>query len=262
MVTWSRSLAYTFFILYGATLVLILAPIRSLFLIILLVSLSTLFFFLFAVMHGWHTLGAQRLLTLLALTVITAMVMESVGVLTGWPFGPYHYTDRLGPKLLGLVPFPILLAWFMMVYTSQQVVERIAAPFLPERVAWYHLAWLTFVAAMALTAWDLIMDPLMVARAHWVWEVRGRYFGIPVQNYFGWMLTAVLVYGGYYLMHPRIVRSGSKEWQALPVWAYVFTWAANVIVAALAGFAGPGLVGFFAMGAFALLGLGTLFAES
>ncbi len=263
MVEWSKSLAYTFLFLYALTLViLILIPIRVLLLTILLVSLSTLFFFLFSLTHGWRTLGARRLLTLLGLTFLIALVLESVGVLTGWPYGPYPYTNRLGPRLLGLVPVPILLAWFMMVYAAQQVVERITASILPPRLTFPWVAWLVILEAMALTAWDLVMDPLMVSRAHWVWEVRGAYFGIPVQNYVGWMLTGILIYGTYYAIHarPAVTDEGDRGWRALPALAYLLTWVANIVVAGLAGFLGPGLVGFFAMGAFALLGLGAAFS--
>lgn len=263
MVEWSKSLAYTFLFLYALTLaILILVPIRIPLFTILLVSLSTLFFFLFALTHGWRTLGARRLLTLLGLTFVIALVLESVGVLTGWPYGPYHYTNRLGPRLLGLVPIPILLAWFMMVYAAQQVVEGTTASLLPSRLTFPWAAWLVFLEAMALTAWDLVMDPLMVSRAHWVWEVRGAYFGIPVQNYVGWMLTGILIYGTYYAIHRHPVPPDDRDraWQALPVLAYTLTWAGNIIVAGLAGFRGPGLVGFFAMGTFALLGLGATFS--
>ena len=38
---------------------------------------------------------------------------EAIGSKTGFPFGAYHYTDRLQPQLLG-VPLLIPLAWLMM----------------------------------------------------------------------------------------------------------------------------------------------------
>jgi len=52
-----------------------------------------------------------------------------------------------------------------------------------------------FVAASALafTAWDLFLDPQMVAWGYWVWEIPGIYFGIPLSNYAGWLLSAALL---------------------------------------------------------------------
>ncbi len=258
MVRWSRSFSYTFLVLYGlSTFIIVVFPPRMLLPLIIMVTLTSVFFFLFALTHGWYILGRNRVLTLLGLTFVVAFIMEAVGVISGWPFGPYYYTDRLGPKILGLVPFTILIAWFMMVYTAQQVVERIVTPYLPSRLNLGRGIWLVLLIAMALTAWDLVMDPLMVSRRHWVWTVRGAYFGIPVQNYLGWMLTSIIIYGLYYLIYPEMPRHENGD-SVLPVWAYIITWMANVIVAFRAGFWGPGLVGFFAMGAFALLGLGTV----
>ena len=45
-----------------------------------------------------------------------------------------------------------------------------------------------------MTAWDLSLDPLMVASGHWVWDVKGVYFGVPLQNFWGWWLTAFIVF--------------------------------------------------------------------
>ena len=45
----------------------------------------------------------------------------------------------------------------------------------------------------ALTAWDLFLDPQMTAEGYWRWTRRGRYRGIPLTNYAGWLLTSVAV---------------------------------------------------------------------
>jgi putative membrane protein len=47
---------------------------------------------------------------------------------------------------------------------------------------------------MAITAWDVVMDPGMARAGNWTWEIGGSYFGVPVQNYFGWVLTTLTVY--------------------------------------------------------------------
>ena len=50
------------------------------------------------------------------------------------------------------------------------------------------------LGAVMMTAWDLAMDPMMVAGEHWVWEEPGAYFGIPLQNYWGWWLTIFVAF--------------------------------------------------------------------
>jgi uncharacterized membrane protein len=39
--------------------------------------------------------------------------------------GPFFYTSSLGPKFLGLVPYLIPVAWFMMSYPSFVIADRL-----------------------------------------------------------------------------------------------------------------------------------------
>jgi uncharacterized membrane protein len=81
--------------------------------------LLSLLSFSFALLHGSVRLGWRKALLLLALTFSISLLFESVGVATGWVYGPYHYTDKLGPLFLGLVPYLIPVAWFMTHLLSQ-----------------------------------------------------------------------------------------------------------------------------------------------
>ena len=47
--------------------------------------------------------------------------------------------------------------------------------------------------AVALTAWDLFLDPQMVGEGYWSWARVGRYRGIPVSNFAGWFVTSLAV---------------------------------------------------------------------
>jgi putative membrane protein len=224
---------------------------------------SSLSFFAFSLGHAVWSWGSRRALLLLGLTLGITLLVESIGVLTGWVYGPYHYTDRLGPRLFGLVPPLIPLAWFMMIYVSHDLVERVVRP--GSNPGPGRTIWLATLSALAVTAWDLIMDPVMVAGGHWVWEVRGGYFGIPVQNYIGWLATTFTIFLLFRVLtaqgSPRPWGPSSRLFASLPVGAYVATWLANVILALELGLHGPAVAGFFGMGSFALLGLGTVFFE-
>jgi uncharacterized membrane protein len=48
---------------------------------------------------------------------------------------------------------------------------------------WQRILTVAAVGGLIMTAWDLIMDPIMVAGGNWVWDVKGAYFGIPLQNF-------------------------------------------------------------------------------
>ncbi len=222
-----------------------------------LMPLATLSFFTFSLTHASWRLGGRHALLLLGLTFGVSLTFESVGVLTGWIYGPYHYTDRLGPKVFGLVPFLIPIAWFMMSYCALVLAETLTGIRGVNSVG--QAAGMAFLSAMIMTAWDLGMDPVMVTTLHWVWEAEGAYFGIPVQNYLGWLATTFCIYFPYRLIvarhQPRPWGAGGRGFESLPTLAYVVTWLSTAMVNLQMGQAGVALVTFFGMGSFALLGL-------
>ncbi|HET7011428.1 MAG TPA: carotenoid biosynthesis protein [Anaerolineales bacterium] len=211
--------------------------------------------FAFALWHAWLYLGRGRTLVLLALTIGVSLAFESVGVVTGWIYGPYHYTDLLGPRFLGLVPYLIPVAWFMMIHPSQVIAERLLAGRRLE--GWRRGLALSALAAVVMTSWDLLMDPMMVWMGAWVWEVPGAYFGVPAHNYAGWLVTTVVVYGAYRLVEGRIgspPRATTSE-ASLAVWAFLITWSGNTLAALQFGLGGPALVGAFTAGLLGCLAL-------
>lgn len=114
-----------------------------------------------------------------------AFLAEHVGTGYGIPFGGYAYTELLGPKLGGRVPYLIPLSWFLMALPAW-VVARAAIPqSAPRRLA---------LAALLLVAWDLALDPAMsFLTRYWTWEVSGPYYGMPWVNLLGWFLTGAVI---------------------------------------------------------------------
>jgi len=153
----------------------------------------TLVFVLFSLLHCALCEGWRRTGLFFVTAAVVSYLLEEIGVRTGLVYGPYHYSDQLGFKL-GHVPILIPLAWFMMIYPSW-VVARAATRGVDTRTA-AGIAALALIAAMVMTAWDTVMDPGMSAAGNWVWERGGSYFGVPLRNYFGWLLTTFLVYMG------------------------------------------------------------------
>jgi putative membrane protein len=134
-----------------------------------------------------QAMGFYRALRILILVAVVTWLAEFIGSHTGFPFGDYYYTDRLQPQIAG-VPLLIPVAWFMMLPPSWAIAHHITAPIASR---WQRPAFI-LVSAFALTAWDLFLDPQMVARGFWVWEQPSGYFGIPWSNYAGWLLTAAI----------------------------------------------------------------------
>jgi putative membrane protein len=207
--------------------------------------------------HAATSLGWKNTFILFALTYAVSLFFESVGTATGWIYGPYHYTDQLGYRFLGLVPMVIPLAWFMISYPSLLIAKSIlGVGALPRR---WHTLRVALLAAVVMTAWDLVLDPIMVKMGFWVWEVEGAYFGIPAQNYLGWLVTAFFIFILYQGIAKDTAHRGLKRYDQsfllLASGAYGSSVAGNLLAALQMGSIGPALIGLFGTGAYALLSL-------
>jgi putative membrane protein len=133
--------------------------------------------------HAWIWRGARFTLAWLIISLLVTFTVETIGVASGAPFGAYAYNHGLGPKLLG-VPLLVPIAWTMMVYPAQVVAWRCTK----------HRGGGLVLGALALTAWDLLLDPIMVRAGLWTWEDAAMTLaGIPVTNFVGWAATAFVL---------------------------------------------------------------------
>jgi len=166
---------------------------------------------LFSLWHASVALGVRLTLAFFAITTVTSWIFEEIGVVTGLVYGSYHYTATLGPWL-GSVPVLIPLAWFMLVYPSYVVANLIVDGWpVGTPGGRGHLVRLALVGALVMTAWDLVVDPILSGPTvgAWVWERGGPYYGVPVQNYLGWIVTTFTAYVLY--------RSVERRWTLQPV---------------------------------------------
>ncbi|WP_205712460.1 carotenoid biosynthesis protein [Euzebya rosea] len=185
------------------------------------------------VARGWR--AAARLA---AVFVGGGLLVEVVGVATGWPFGDYAYSDRLGWQVAD-VPVVIPFAWMMLGYPALVVARRITARPGPG----------ILLGGVALASWDLFLDPQMVAEGYWTWFGDGPHLvdGIPVSNYAAWLAIALLM--------AALAWGATGTWDdrddAVPLGLYLWTWAGSTLahaaffglpVSALYGGAGMGAV--------------------
>lgn len=135
----------------------------------------------------WKALGPWKsLLFLLAASLIGAG-SELLGTNTGIPFAPYSYTDRLGPKILGDVPYFIPTSWYAMAVLSYDLGGRLRLGVAGRAIA----------TALLMIAWDVSLDPAMNQGGgtfvFWDYPGGGPYFGMPWVNWYGWFVTSVLI---------------------------------------------------------------------
>ncbi len=178
-------------------------------------------------------IGTRHTLFILGLVAASTWFIEFLGSSTGFPFGEYDYTNILQPQI-GHVPLLIPLAWFMMLPSAWAIAELTAGRH--RRLAYVA------ASSAAITAWDLFLDPQMVNWGFWEWELDGAYFGIPLSNYAGWLLTGAVV-----TLMVRPWRFALPLEPLLVVYAVVW-FLQTVGLAVFWGQPGPALVGSLVMG--------------
>ena len=210
----------------------------------IITPLTTLLGFSIALIHASQRYGWMRAVLFLGSVFVISLAFESIGVATGLVYGPYHYTLKLGPLFLGLVPWLIPVAWFMMSYPSLVMADWLV-PASSSR--WLRRLSVSAVGALVMTAWDTVMDPVMVAGGHWIWDVKGAYYGIPLHNYLGWGLTVFVSFLVFLSLSGEGGISIQPSFDRLVIFSYSITAAGVISVALIAGMGGPALTGFFAM---------------
>jgi uncharacterized membrane protein len=218
----------------------------------------TMVFVLFALIHCVAVEGLRRTSLFFIISAIVCYSLEEIGIRTGLIYGAYHYGPLLGPKL-GHVPVIIPLAYFMMIYPSWMVARALLRGVDTHSVP--RLTALAAVAALVMTAWDVVMDPGMAAEGNWVWEQGGVYFGVPRHNYLGWLLTTFLVYwitGLLWRPGPQST-AATRNFAALPVIVYAFFAARYVAANSIAALQ---LIALFTMGIPAFVALLQLYLNT
>lgn len=199
---------------------------------------AVLLFWCASVTHAALTLGGRAAVLLVVVAGGVGLLAESVGVATGFPFGEYSYAGTLGPQLLG-VPLLVPLAWTMMAYPTLLAGRLLAR-------GWGAIP----LAAWALAAWDLFLDPQMVAAGHWTWTFPepglAGIDGVPLTNVAGWLLVALVMQAALHRLLP-LTRPCADT--AVPFGLLAWTWLGSTLAnAAFFGRPAVALWGGVAMG--------------
>jgi len=187
--------------------------------------------------RGWRLGGAA-----LAAVAGIGFAAEAAGVHLGVPFGHYAYGAGLGPRLAG-VPLVVVLAWTMLAWPAALVARRLAC----------HPAARVAVGAWALAAWDLYLDPQLVAAGGWRWRNPEPHLpgvpDVPLTNYAGWLLVATLVSAAlqWLLRDDPDPPDHAESADLAPIALYLWTWIGSAV--ALAAFLDrPGAAAWGAVG--------------
>ena len=132
-------------------------------------------------------LGFKRAaLVLLALGAF-AVGIETFAVKTGWPYGAFDYSDKIGVKYFGVTPWTVPFAWSPLVLGAMALAARRTHAARTRAVAALCVA-----ATIFLLLFDGVLDPGAVNQKFWQYDAGGLYYGVPLSNFFGWILSGLI----------------------------------------------------------------------
>lgn len=142
-----------------------------------------------------YNYGLKRGLLATGTILVAGFAVETLGVLSGFPFGRYYYTEIMQPQV-GVVPIAITAAWIMIVLASFYTAHYFVRRLWPER----GLPTIILLGGALTVLSDMMMEPVAVyVQRYWLWQDHGFYYGIPTANFLAWAVISlffmlVLVY--------------------------------------------------------------------
>ena len=195
---------------------------------------SSVFVVLFALPSYYavtKTRGLKRGFGILFALGVYALLLESSAIHTGFPYGDFIYNDVLGEKVFGLTPWTVAFAWPPIILLAYWFARNLC-----NANQKFKILLSTAIGAMLV---DLVLDPAAVNLGFWQWREPGFYYGVPLVNFLGWILSCFI---GAIILHRLWGKKSvpqSLGYSGLAI-LWFWTWA-NVfmlqIVPAVVGFA-------------------------
>jgi uncharacterized membrane protein len=168
-----------------------------------------------------RVLPAQNVIMAAALIMLISGVVQLIGARTGIPFGSCVYTERMGPRLFGPLPWPVPLIWTVAILNSRGVARLILRPW--RKMDKYGL-WVIGLACLLTVLFDAGLEPFAsTINLYWLWEVPKNlpvWHGAPLTDFLGWAVTTliILAFVTPWLINKRPSRKSPPDYHSLIVW--------------------------------------------
>lgn len=178
------------------------------------------------ILHSFITLSPFRGTFFLLLAATIGFTSEYLGLKYGQFFGTFYtYKQQL---TLFTVPLQVLFYWAVFIYTGYCITNsfliwlRLKKPIQKFKNRWLFVLTILLDGFFVL-AIDLFMDPLEVKQGTWTWINGGPYFGVPIGNFIGWFIVAVLssgIFRSFEYLFPKKEEKFDKTIFIIPVLCY------------------------------------------
>lgn len=163
-------------------------------------------------LHSFYTLNILRGSIFILIALLSGFLFEIVGMKYGIVFGG-HYVYQVSDKLTFIntplfssrlmvfdVPLLVPLFWSVFIYLSYSIVSAILFWNGRGKPSKHGdnvslLTLLIFLDGLIIVTIDIFMDPIQVKAGNWFWLKGGPFYDIPIGNFVGWFLVAMITTG-------------------------------------------------------------------
>lgn len=118
--------------------------------------LVTALLFILAIFHGIERYGKKNIIIFFLITWTVSFSFENLSIVTGFPFGFYHYSPTLG---MLTVPLIIIFAYFAIGYLSWMLSHVLTGQY-SKKLEGKQIFIVPFIATFIMVMWDLTIDPI------------------------------------------------------------------------------------------------------
>ena len=136
--------------------------------------------------------GYKKLFSFFAVAFSIGMLVEIIGVHTGFPFGTYTYTQLLSLQLFK-VPILIGINWFILAYGIVSLLNK----YLMRLNYWLKC----ILAALIMTGMDFLIEPFAIEHMLWIWESTS----VPLANYLAWFVISFVLFAFGFKIYEKAV---------------------------------------------------------
>ena len=90
-------------------------------------------------------------------------ILHGLGAATAIPFGPFTYTNAAGPRIFGVLAWPITALWIIAILNSRGVARLILRPW--RKIRTYGF-WLIGITAVLTVLFDVALEPFATRVKH------------------------------------------------------------------------------------------------
>jgi len=164
------------------------------------------------------SIGLRKGVIAISLLFLFALSFEYFAIKTGFPYGHFTYSDRIGFLLFDTVPLFVSFAWTPLIIGSLFLAKMFQR----------NLVMILLLSTILLVLADFILDPGAVALTYWSYSGIFFLYSVPLSNFLGWILSGFM--GSALLtLFTRDKQEAPSPWILLSLYIMLVYWTTITI---------------------------------